>query len=53
MTGYSEVARDNVVRTIIHDADNENLLAEVYEAKGMKSEAAEARRRAVQFKASH
>ena len=35
------------------DRDNENLLAEVYEAKGMKSEAAEARRKAAQFKASH
>jgi rhomboid protease GluP len=40
-------------RQTADDADNENLLAEVYEAKGMKSEAAEARRRAVQFKASH
>jgi tetratricopeptide (TPR) repeat protein len=35
------------------DADNENLLAEVYDAKGMKLEAAEARRKAAQFKAAH
>ena len=34
------------------DADNENLLAEVYDAKGMKLEAAEARRKAAQFKAA-
>ena len=34
------------------DADNENLLAEVYEAKGMKGEAAEARRKAAQFQAA-
>ena len=31
------------------DADNEKLLADVYEAKGMKREAAEARQRAKQF----
>jgi tetratricopeptide (TPR) repeat protein len=34
------------------DADNENLLAEVYETQGMKTEAAEARQKAAQFKAS-
>jgi membrane associated rhomboid family serine protease/Tfp pilus assembly protein PilF len=35
------------------DADNESLLAEVYEGKGMKSEAAEARQKAEAFQASH
>ncbi len=35
------------------DPDNENLLAEVYEAKGMKREAADARQKAEQFQASH
>ena len=35
------------------DADNENLLAEVYAAKGMKSEADDARRRAGELQASH
>jgi rhomboid protease GluP len=35
------------------DADNESLLAEVYEGKGMKSEAAEARQKAGEFQASH
>jgi Tfp pilus assembly protein PilF len=38
-------------RQDVDDADNENLLAEVYEAKGMKSEAADARQRAQAFKA--
>ena len=40
-------------RQTADDGDNENLLAEVYEAKGLKSEAAEARRKAVQFQAAH
>jgi len=40
-------------RQTANDADNENLLAEVYEAKGLKSEAAEARRKAAQFQAAH
>ncbi|MGA2457864.1 MAG: rhomboid family intramembrane serine protease [Terriglobales bacterium] len=40
-------------RQTADDADNENLLAEVYEEKGMKSEAAEARRKAAQFQAAH
>ena len=40
-------------RQTVDDADNENLLAEVYEAKGMKSAAAEARLKAEQFQASH
>jgi rhomboid protease GluP len=35
------------------DPDNENLLASVYEAKGMKKEAADARQKAQQFRASH
>ena len=35
------------------DPDNENLLADVYQAKGMKSEAEDARRKAEQFQASH
>jgi hypothetical protein len=34
------------------DVDNESLLAEVYEGKGMKSEAAEARQKAGQLAAS-
>jgi len=33
--------------------DNENLLAAVYEAKGMKKEAEDARRKAAQFQSSH
>ncbi len=40
-------------RQTADDADNENLLDEVYEAKGMKKEAEDARRRAAQFQASH
>jgi rhomboid protease GluP len=40
-------------RQTADDADNENLLAEVYEAKGLKSEAADARQKAVQFQAAH
>ncbi len=40
-------------RQTADDADNENLLAEVYEAKGMKSEAADARGKAAQFQAAH
>ncbi len=40
-------------RQTADDADNENLLDEVYAAKGMKKDAEEARRRAAQFKASH
>lgn len=35
------------------DPDNENLLASVYEAKGMKSEAEDARQKAEKFQASH
>ena len=35
------------------DAESENLLADVYEAKGMKSEAEGARQKAQQFQASH
>ncbi len=35
------------------DPDNENLLADVYQAKGMGSEAEEARRKAEQFQAAH
>jgi len=35
------------------DADNERLLAEVYDAKGMKKEADDARRRAEQAQVSH
>jgi tetratricopeptide (TPR) repeat protein len=34
------------------DADNEKLLADVYDAKGMKGEAAEARRKAAQLQAA-
>jgi tetratricopeptide (TPR) repeat protein len=36
-------------RQTADDADNENLLADVYETKGMKKEAADARQRAKQF----
>jgi len=39
-------------RQTADDADNEKLLAEVYDAKGMKREAAEARRKATQFQAA-
>jgi rhomboid protease GluP len=35
------------------DPDNDNLLADVYEAQGMKIEAADARKKAQQFHASH
>ena len=35
------------------NADNENLLADVYDEKGMKSEAADARQRAGQLQAAH
>ena len=40
-------------RQTADDADNEKLLADVYDAKGMKKEAAEARRKAAQFQAAH
>ena len=40
-------------RQTADDADNENLLDEVYAAKGMKKDSEDARRRAAQFKASH
>ena len=40
-------------RQTADDADNENLLADVYEAKGMKGEAADSRRKAAQFQSSH
>jgi len=40
-------------RQTADDADNEDLLAEVYEAKGMKKEAEDARQKAAQFQASH
>jgi membrane associated rhomboid family serine protease/Tfp pilus assembly protein PilF len=40
-------------RQIADDADNENLLAGVYEAKGMKSEADDAREKAKQLQDSH
>ncbi len=40
-------------RQTADDADNENLLTEVYEAKGMKREAADARGKAAQFQAAH
>jgi membrane associated rhomboid family serine protease/Tfp pilus assembly protein PilF len=40
-------------RQAADDAESENLLAEVYEAKGMKSEAEGARQKAKQFRASH
>jgi rhomboid protease GluP len=36
-------------RQTADDADNENLLAEAYDAKGMRSEAEDARRKAAQF----
>jgi rhomboid protease GluP len=39
-------------RQLADDRDNENLLAEMYNAKGMKKEAAEAWRKAAQFPAS-
>jgi membrane associated rhomboid family serine protease/Tfp pilus assembly protein PilF len=40
-------------RQTADDAESENLLADVYEAKGMKNEAEGARRKATQFQASH
>ncbi|MGO9575258.1 MAG: tetratricopeptide repeat protein, partial [Terriglobales bacterium] len=40
-------------RQTADDADNEELLAKVYEAKGLKSEALDARGKAAQFKAAH
>ena len=40
-------------RQTADDADNENLLARVYEAKGLKSEAVDARQKAVLFQAAH
>jgi len=40
-------------RQTADDADNENLLADVYDEKGMKSEAAAARQKAQQFTNSH
>jgi len=40
-------------RQTADDAETENLLADVYEAKGMKTEAEDARRKAAQFQASH
>jgi len=40
-------------RQTADDPDNENLLADVYEAKGMKKEAKDARQKAEQFQASH
>jgi rhomboid protease GluP len=40
-------------RQTADDADNENLLAEVYETKGMKREAAEARRKAGELQEQH
>ncbi len=40
-------------RQTADDAESENLLADVYEAKGMKSEAEGARQKAQQFQASH
>jgi len=40
-------------RQTTDDADNENLLAQVYEAKGMKKEAEDARSRAAHLQASH
>jgi rhomboid protease GluP len=40
-------------RQTADDPDNENLLSDVYEAKGMKKEAADARQKAEQFHASH
>ncbi len=40
-------------RQTADDADNEKLLAEVYDAKGMKKEAEDARQKAGQFQLSH
>jgi len=40
-------------RQTADDPDTENLLSDVYEAKGMKHEAADARQKAEQFQASH
>jgi tetratricopeptide (TPR) repeat protein len=40
-------------RQTADDADNENVLAELYEAKGMMSESAAAREKARQLQASH
>jgi rhomboid protease GluP len=40
-------------RQVGDDADNEKLLADVYGAKGMKSEAADARQRATRLETSH
>ena len=40
-------------RQIADDADNENLLAEVYEAKGNEERSLDAREKAAQFKAAH
>jgi membrane associated rhomboid family serine protease/Tfp pilus assembly protein PilF len=40
-------------RQTADDAENENLLADVYEAKGMTSEAEGARQKAKKFQASH
>ncbi len=40
-------------RQAADNADNENLLADVYAEKGMKSEAADARQRAGQLQAAH
>jgi len=40
-------------RQTADDPDTENLLSDVYEAKGMKHEAADARQRAEQFQVSH
>ncbi len=40
-------------RQVADDADNEKLLAEVYDAKGMKKEADDARRKAEQAQVSH
>jgi tetratricopeptide (TPR) repeat protein len=40
-------------RQTADDAETENLLADVYEAKGMKSEAEGARQKAQEFQASH
>jgi hypothetical protein len=40
-------------RQTADDPDSENLLSSVYKAKGMKSEAEDARQRAKQLPASH
>jgi predicted Zn-dependent protease len=40
-------------RQAADDADNENLLADVYDEKGMKSDAADARQRAGQLQGAH